>query len=115
VHLSLKTLLMEILLEASFGKKFMLTLKKRGMEKKHVAMATANAKPGERPYRITWFTDSFDENRHVDLTYEEMMDILKRSEFPPETVQRIKSRYPDSDLIGDEYTIDITSQIPARI
>lgn len=96
---------MEIIAEAMFGKKFKLLVTTNGTQKEFLAMATANAKPGERPYRITWF--QLPENRHVDLTFDEMKNILDIHGFPPEIVKRIQDRYPndDSELLGDRYQI----------
>jgi hypothetical protein len=106
---------MEIILEAAFGKKFKLQITKGGIPTTFLAMATANAKPGELPYRITWFSLErnalgYPDNRHVDLTFEEMQSILNTKIFPPEIVKRIQMRYAkDTELknmVGDEYTIE---------
>ena len=110
----LKRLLVEIILEAMFGQKFKLRVTKNGQMKAFIGMATANAKPGERPYRITWFSlgqaimkGSIPDNRHVDLDFDEMKQILAAKEFPPEIVKRIQDRYPndDSELLGDRHQI----------
>lgn len=112
--MKLKTLLTEILVEALFGKKFRIKVKGGAHpERVFLGMATANAKPNERPYRITWFSigqaiaTDFPDNRHVDLSLEEMNSILEMQLFPPKIIQRIKDRYSGdkSPLIGDEYTI----------
>lgn len=113
MRLSLKTLLLELLFEAAFGKQFLIQIRKNGTSIKYPGIATANTKPDERPYRITWFFPSPNDpdlltNRHVDLTYEEMMEIMKLRYFPKDIVNRIKERYPDSEqlkCIGDEYFI----------
>lgn len=109
--MKLKVLLMEILVEALFGKRFPVQIKKNGETFVKAGIASANAKPNERPYRITWFSQDFSENRHVDLTLEEVMAILHEKSFPPDIVQRVKDRYPgdDSDFIGDQYTILYTA------
>lgn len=103
----LKQILNELLLEAMLGKKFPLILTKNGENKTLRGVASVNTKPGELPYRITWFTSNLHNNRHVDLTLDEMNNILIKGIFPPEIVQRIKDRYPDDngDLIADTYTI----------
>lgn len=112
--LSLKGLLLEILLEAMFGEKFKLRVTKNGQMKAFIGMATANAKPGERPYRITWFSlgqaitkGGIPDNRHVDLDFDEMKEVLSKKGFPPEIVQRLRERYPndDSELLGDRYQL----------
>lgn len=111
---SLKRLLMEIIAEAMFGQKFKLRVTKDGQMKAFIGMATANAKPGEKPYRITWFSlgqaiaqGGIPDNRHIDLDLEEMKAILAAKEFPPEIVKRIQEKYPGdtSELLGDRYQI----------
>ena len=105
---------MEVLLEATFGKKFKISMMKNGNRHTWLGMATANAKPGERPYRITWFSINkllaagIPDNRHIDLTFEEMENILQMNMFPPEIIKRVHDRYPDpnDELIGDEYVIE---------
>jgi hypothetical protein len=94
---------MEMLVEAMFGKKFPIRMIKNGNEQTLVGVASANAKPGERPYRITWFTPDLTNNRHVDLDFHEMQNILNEPRFPEEVVNRIKNKWPDHALIGDEY------------
>ena len=97
---------MEILVEASIGKKFPITLIKSGRATTYTGIASANTKPGERPYRITWFTPDLSINHHVDLTLDEMVAILEAKVFPPEIVQRVRLRYPEDDeLVGDAYRI----------
>ncbi len=96
---------MEVIVEASIGKRFPIILTKNGVEKKLIGIASANTKPEERPYRITWFTPDLTDNRHIDLNLDEIMNILKAKTFPPEIIQRIRKKYPDSELIGDSYTI----------
>jgi hypothetical protein len=105
MQLTLKNILLEILLEASFGKKFPIEMKKNGNSTTFIGIASANAKPGELPYRITWFTSNLALNRHIDITYNDMMNILNMKYFPPEIVQRIKIKWPDDEMNGDEYTI----------
>jgi hypothetical protein len=114
MNLSLRRLMLEVIVEAAFGKKFKLKMEKDGKESTWLGMATANAKPGELPYRITWFSigqyliqGDIPDNRHVDLSFEEMQSILHLHQFPPEIVQRISKRYPNdqSPLIGDKYWI----------
>jgi hypothetical protein len=107
--LSFKTLLKEIIVENSFGKKFPVKMMKGGVSSTWIGIASANTKTGERPYRITWFRPDLSENRHVDLTLDEMLEILKNKTFSPEIIERIRGRYPDSDMIGDEYTLMISS------
>ena len=114
MHLSFKRLLMEIIVEASIGKKFPIILTKNGIETKLIGIASVNTKPGERPYRITWFTLNLSDNRHVDLSLEEMTAILNSKSFPPDIIQRIRDRYPDSNLIADKYTIIFQSSSPAE-
>lgn len=97
---------MEILVEASIGKKFPITLTKSGKETTYIGIASANTKPNERPYRITWFIPDLSMNHHVDLTLDEMVAILDAKVFPPEIVQRVRLRYPeDGELVGDKYVI----------
>jgi hypothetical protein len=105
---SLKSLLMEIIVEASIGKKFPIFLTKNGKKTTYIGIASANTKPGERPYRITWFTPDLSINHHVDLTLNEMISILEHKTFPVEIVQRIQTRYPKGgELVGDQYVISI--------
>lgn len=96
---------MEIIVEASIGKKFPITLTKNGKPVTYVGIASANTKPNERPYRITWFTPDLSSNHHVDLTLDEIISILEKKTFPPEIVQRVRDRYPDDELVGDHYSI----------
>lgn len=97
---------MEILVEASIGKKFPITLTKNGKTTTYIGIASANTRPSERPYRITWFVPDLSINHHVDLTLDEMMTILEAKVFPPEIVQRVRLRYPqDDELVGDAYRI----------
>lgn len=102
---------MEILVEALFGKRFPVQIKKNGETFVKAGIASSNTKPGERPYRITWFSQDFSENRHVDLTLEEMMEILREKIFPHDIVQRVRDRYPndESDFIGDQYIIYVAN------
>lgn len=100
---------MEIIVEAAIGKKFPIVLSKNGKETTLTGIASANAKPGELPYRITWFTPNLSDNRHVDLTLDEMVGILESKIFPPEIIQRVRNRYPSDggDMIADAYTLQI--------
>jgi len=103
---------MEIIVEAMFGKKFKIVVTQNGKKFGYLGIASANAKPNERPYRITWFSlgsyfiREIPENRHIDLTLEEMQEILKLGQFPPEIIKRVKEKYPPNDpMVGDEYVI----------
>jgi hypothetical protein len=110
VQLSLKILLREIIAEALFGKKFHIHMTKNGSTSTLLSIASANTKPGERPYRITWFRPDLSENRHIDLELEEMQEILRIKEFPPAIIDRLKKKWSESDLVGDKFTLGPSSQ-----
>ena len=106
MKISLKTLLMEMLIESMYGKKFPIKVIKNGIEQVFTGIASANVKPGERPYRITWFKPDLTDNRHVDLDFQEMENILNTKRFPEEIINRIKMKWPDHELVGDDYQLD---------
>ena len=106
MKISLKTLLMEILIEAMYGKKFPIKVIKNGIEQILIGVASANAKPGERPYRITWFKPDLSNNRHVDLNFQEMQNILDTNMFSDEIINRVKTKWPDHELVGDDYQLN---------
>lgn len=106
----LKSLLMEIIAENLFGRKFSITMLKHGNPTVLMGIASANTKPGERPYRITWFDDEL-RNHHIDVEVEELVSVLSSGEFPPALIQRIKEKWPNGHLVGDQYTFN-PQQVP---
>lgn len=87
-------LIVEVILEALWGQKFKLSVSdphssRRGI---YTAVASKNVKPGELPYRITWFIGN-DALGHVDLTWEEINNILEIKYFPKDIVDRISQTW----------------------
>lgn len=100
---AIKNLILEVLLESLWGKEFAVIATQNGMKRKYVGMATHNTKPGERPYRITLLSGTTPIG-HVDLTWEEINQILALKHFTPEVIQRARDMWGD-DAIADDYEI----------
>ena len=91
---SIKTLIIEVLLEALWGKQFQLVVRGGKFNYgKYTAIASKNTIPDERPYRITWFHSGEVPAGHIDLEWEEMNHILEIKKFPDDIVQRISLKW----------------------
>jgi len=103
---SIKTLIIEVLLEALWGKKFQVIIKSPSglnygkREDKCIGIASKNPIPGELPYRITWF-DKSEPLGHIDLTWDEINKTLASSKFSPDIATRISDKWgvPKCDYI----------------
>ena len=81
----LKRLLLEI-----FGKKFtIIATDPTGREVKQMpALVSKNTKVGERPFRVTWFSDEMVPYKHYDIDENEVDDLLNHNRLP----QRISDK-----------------------
>lgn len=101
----IKSLIVEMLLEALWGKRFIIkTIEKNGKHRRYIGLATANVKPNERPYRITWI-DGETPLGHVDLTWEEVNKILEVKHFTPDIIARAENMW-GPEAIAKQYYIE---------
>lgn len=90
---NLRSIIYEVLMEALWGSEFQVIITTPdGQRTKYSGMATRNAKPDELPFRITWMQTGEDA-KHVDLTWEEISQILSSKHVPPEIVQRASKKW----------------------
>ena len=107
--MKLKGLIMEILHEALWGKRFKLnTIEKNGIHRSYAGMATANIKPGELPYRISWFYGQHAAG-HIDLTWEEVNFIIDKCYFPPEIIKRAEKKW-GADAVAKSYKLEFPAK-----
>lgn len=79
-----------LLFEEIFGKK----MKVRWFGETMDAVLSKNTKPGEEPYRVSWFSytktpQHLTAEGHIDISKEEVDYILDNKQFPPSVYKRI--------------------------
>jgi hypothetical protein len=86
----METSLIQILLEI-FGQKYHLSVTNpNGSELKKIpALVSKNTKPGERPFRITWFNDQMIPYKHYDIDAEELKHMDDTHSLPKRVEDKI--------------------------
>ena len=81
-----RRLLLEI-----FGKKFTIVASgPSGQEVKQMpALVSKNTKVGERPFRVTWFSDEMMPYKHYDIDEKELEDLLNTNKLPNRVSDKI--------------------------
>jgi len=92
----------KILMEALFGKPIMLNVNNQ----QYIGLVSKNMRPGELPYRISWFEGSSRENLtpmqpHIQLSEKEAKSIVDSGELPESVKEKFWSVFGKKLGIAD--------------
>lgn len=90
---NIKSIIREVILESLFGKQVSLVV---GNNTKFPGLISKNTRPGEEPYRFTWFSkgkEGYEPMGHVELDKNEMDTLISTKKFSREDEQGIQRTF----------------------
>ena len=103
---NIKSLIREVILESLYGKKVNLVI---GNKTKLPALISKNTRPGEEPYRFTWFlkgNEGYVPGGHIHMDREEIDSLIVTHKFPRQYEHDLQRNF----LIGNiPMSIEFTS------
>ena len=86
---------MYLLYEALFGKRALI---KTDTGREFPVLFSQNSKPGELPYRMTWFLKTQEglfPVKHIDVEMDDVQNIINTQKLPMHLIQRMKKHMED--------------------